>query len=241
MEGENELNLNSVIEASSPWKEKATGSYLAKLIRLENGSSALLLREDCSRPLRFLYLALLMSKKNAHNMSILLSKVAQIKSLRKSASFANLAPEMARLVGCSLEGLHAQLIELQRRLEGHSFSHTAILRLSHEFALVDPLLVLGLRVVAEDYKMMQALDCAVPLGLGQVELLASKFFVDRGALVSPRNKYVLFWPLTEVEYEFFRARGVAVGKESECFDELSDPQTLKYDEYLMIEKAFSLL
>lgn len=30
-------------------------------------------------------------------------------------------------------------------------------------------------------------------------------------------------------------------KESECFDELSDSQTIKYDEYLMIEKVYSLL
>ena len=29
-----ELNLSSVIEVSSPWKEKYTGSYLSKLIRL---------------------------------------------------------------------------------------------------------------------------------------------------------------------------------------------------------------
>lgn len=106
---------------------------------------------------------------------------------------------------------------------------------------MDPLLILSLRVVAEDYKMMQAMDCAATLGLGQIEVLVSKFFVDRGALVNPRNKYVLFWPLTEVEYEFFRARGVAVGRENECFDELSDSQTIRYDEYLMIEKVYSLL
>lgn len=102
MEGDNELNLSSVIEVSSPWKEKATGSYLAKLIRLENDSSALILREDCSKPLRFLYLALLMSKKNSHNLNILLSKLAQIKTLRTTAHFANLTPDMARLVGTSL-------------------------------------------------------------------------------------------------------------------------------------------
>ena len=241
MEGENELNLSSVIGVSSPWKEKTASTYLAKLIRLENDSSALILREDCNKPLRFLYLALLMSKKNSHNMNILLSKIGQIKTVRARANFANLSAEMGRLVGGSLEAMHAQLIELHKRLEGHGFSHTAILRLSHEFALVDPLLVLSLRVVAEDYKMMQALDCAATLGLGQVEVLVNKFFVDRGALVNPRNKYVLFWPLSEVEYEFFRARGVAVSKESECFDELSDSQTVRYDEYLMIEKAFSLL
>lgn len=110
---------------------------------------------------------------------------------------------MARLVGSSLEAMHEQLVELHRRLEGHTYLHTAIIRLSHEFALVDPLLVLALRVVAEDYKMTQALDCSAPLGLGQVEVLMSKFYVDKEALINPRNKYILFWPLTEIEYKSF--------------------------------------
>lgn len=226
---------------SSPWKEKAAGSYLAKLIRLERSSTALILKEDCNKPLRFLYLALLMSKKNSNNMSILLTKLGQIKSIKAKLSFTNLTPEMARLVGASLEAMHAQLVELNKRLEDHSYLHTAVIRLSHEFALVDPLLVMALRVVAEDYKMVQALDCAAALGLGQVEVLMSKFYVDKEVLTNPRNKYVLFWPLNEIDYKSFHERGVLVAKESECFDELSDSQTLKYEEYLMVEKAFSLL
>lgn len=183
---------------SSPWKEKATGSYLAKLIRLERNSTALILKEDCNKPLRFLYLALLMSKKNSNNMNILLTKVGQIKAIKNKLNFTNLTPEMARLVGSSLEVMHEQLVELHRRLEGHSYLHNIILRLSHEFSLVDPLLVLALRVVADDYKMTQALDCSAVLGLGQVEVLMSKFYVDKEVLVNPRNKYVLFWPLTEI-------------------------------------------
>lgn len=119
--------------------------------------------------------------------------------------------------------------------------HTAILRLSHEFSLVDPLLILALRVVADDYKMAQALDCSAGLGLGQIEVLMNKFYVDKEVLTNPRNKYVLFWPLTEIEYESFRGRGVMIAKESECFDELSDSQTIRYEEYLMVEKVYSLL
>jgi hypothetical protein len=52
---------------------------------------------------------------------------------------------------------------------------------------------------------------------------------------------VLFWPLNEIEYKSFRERGVIVAKENECFDELSDSRTLKYEEYLMVEKVYSLL
>ena len=29
-----ELNLSSVVEVESPWKEKATGSFLSKVIKL---------------------------------------------------------------------------------------------------------------------------------------------------------------------------------------------------------------
>jgi hypothetical protein len=89
-----------------------------------------------------------MSKKNSYNMSILMSKVGQIKTVRNQLKFTNMTPEMTKLVGGSLEVMHDQLIELQKRLEGHSFVHTAILRLSHEFALVDPLLILSLRTIA---------------------------------------------------------------------------------------------
>ncbi len=120
-----------------------------------------------------------MSKKNSNNMNILLTKLAQIKTIKAKLNFTNLAPEMARLVGPSLEAMHGQLVELNKRLEDHSYLCTAIIRLSHEFALVDPLLIMALRVVAEDYKMGQALDCAAGMGLGQVEVLMSKFYVDK--------------------------------------------------------------
>jgi hypothetical protein len=95
--------------------------------------------------------------------------------------------------------------------------------------------------VADDYKMTQALDCSSTLGLGQIEVLLNKFFVDKGALINNRNKYVLFWPLTEIEFEYFRSKAVPVLREKECFEELSDSQTLRYEEHIMIEKLYSLL
>lgn len=45
---------------------------------------------------------------------------------------------------------------------------------------------------------------------------------------------MLFYPLSELEYEYFRLKGVPVVRESECFDELSDKQTLRYQDYLII-------
>ena len=82
---------------------------------------------------------------------------------------------------------------------------------------------------------------ASTLGLGQIEVLLNKFFVDKGALINNRNKYVLFWPLTEVEFEYFRSKAVPVLREKECFEELSDSQTLRYEQHIMIEKLYSLL
>ena len=49
-----------------------------------------------------------------------------------------------------------------------------------------------------------------------------------GSLINNRNKFVLYWPLNEIEFSFFRGRGVEVVRESECYDELSDNLTLRF-------------
>lgn len=59
-------------------------------------------------------------------------------------------------------------------MENHGYTHNAILKLSHEFALIDPLLIASLRTVAEDYKMSHALDWNTSIGLGQTEALMGK-------------------------------------------------------------------
>jgi hypothetical protein len=111
--------------------------------------------------------------------------------------------------------------ELAKKLENHSYSHTAILKLAHEFAFVDSLLVATLRIVAEDHKMSHALDWSISLGPNQTEALMGKVTMEKDKAVpglTGRNKYVLFHLLGEFELEFYRSKGVPIAKENECFE-----------------------
>lgn len=72
-----------------------------------------------------------MSKKNSHNMNILLSKIGQIKTIKNKLNFTNMTSDMSKLVGNSIETIYELLVDLHKRFEDHSFLHTAILRLSH--------------------------------------------------------------------------------------------------------------
>lgn len=46
---------------------------------MENETKAIILKEDSNKSLRFVYLALLMGKKNATHMQTLVTKLGQIK------------------------------------------------------------------------------------------------------------------------------------------------------------------
>jgi hypothetical protein len=81
MEG-NELHLSSVIETSSPWKVKSSGSFLTKIAQMETETAAIILGEDPNKPLRYLYLNLLMNKKNNTYYHQLVAKVTHISANR---------------------------------------------------------------------------------------------------------------------------------------------------------------
>ena len=49
---------------------------------MDNDAMAIILKEDSNKSLRFVYLSLLMSKKNASNMQNLIAKIGQIKMSR---------------------------------------------------------------------------------------------------------------------------------------------------------------
>jgi hypothetical protein len=103
------------------------------------------------------------------------------------------------LVPTSIQGLYEQLKELQKKLENHSYAHTAVLKLSHEFAIIDPLLVAVLRVLADDVQLTtKALDWTATLTLPQVELLLQRLTGDKSGVSQGRNRFVLFYPLTEI-------------------------------------------
>jgi hypothetical protein len=79
------------------------------------------------------------------------------------------------------------------------WSPLAILKLCLQYGVVDALLIMVLRAVADDYKMTNALDCTNVMGLGQIEILMNKFFVDKNILINNKNKYIIFWTVSEVE------------------------------------------
>lgn len=136
---------------------------------MESETAAIILKEDSNKPLRYLYLWLLMNKKNNSNLKEILTRVAQIKSCRDSLQFINIPETTAGLVPSSAQGLHEQLKELQKKLENHSYAHTAVLKLSHEFAIVDPLLIAALRLLADDGQLTsKALDWTAALTLPHV-------------------------------------------------------------------------
>lgn len=60
------------------------------------------------------------------------------------------------------------MLELNRRLELNKFSQTFILKTVIEYENVDYLLILVLRIIADDYKMVNALDCESAMTLGQI-------------------------------------------------------------------------
>lgn len=106
---ENELHLSSVIEVSSPWKEKASGSFLSKIVKMDNDTRAIILQENSNKALRFLYLSFLMGKKNVNNMQNLIAKLGQIKINRGELCIKNIPATVSRILPNSVEGLHAEM------------------------------------------------------------------------------------------------------------------------------------
>lgn len=141
---------------------------------METDTMAIILKDDSNKSLRFVYLFILMGKKNSMHMQTLVTKIGQIKLNRSELNFRNFPHSVARLLPTSIHALHAELEELAKKLENHSYSHNAILKMSHEFAIIDPLLIAVLRTVAEDNKLSHALDWGTSLGIGQIEALWSK-------------------------------------------------------------------
>ena len=130
MEG-TELHLSSVIETSSPWKEKSSDSFLEKIVRMENDTCAIILKDDPNKSIRFIYLSMLMSKKNYTHLQTLTNKIAQVKLSKQELPILNVPQSITRLVPNTLTSLHLALEELTKKLENHSFTHIAILKITH--------------------------------------------------------------------------------------------------------------
>ena len=93
------------MEQSSPWKERRHGSYLTKIVKMDHDNKAVILQDDPNKSIRYLYLALLMDKKNAGHMHFFLTKLNQIKLSRPDLNFINLPIAVARLLPTSTTAL----------------------------------------------------------------------------------------------------------------------------------------
>lgn len=83
---------------------------------METENMAIILKDDCNKPLRFIYLAILMGKKNSTHMQTLITKIGQIKLNRSELNFHSLPPSVARLLPTSIGALHTELEELAKKL-----------------------------------------------------------------------------------------------------------------------------
>lgn len=72
-----------------------------------------------------------MNKKNASLMQNMIAKIGHIKNHRDNLSFSNLPHHVASLLPTTVEALHEILQEIHNKLENHSYTYTAILKLSH--------------------------------------------------------------------------------------------------------------
>ena len=76
-----ELSVSSCGSAAERWKDRTKRPLINKIVKRDIGDYALILFEDASKPLRFLYMKLLMGKNGVENLKKLTSKI-QSMSLR---------------------------------------------------------------------------------------------------------------------------------------------------------------
>ena len=74
---------------------------------MENETKAIILKEDPNKSLRFVYLALLMGKKNVTHMQTLVTKLGQIKLSKQELNLHNLPQSVSRLIPSSIVALHS--------------------------------------------------------------------------------------------------------------------------------------
>ena len=72
------------------------------------------------------------------------------------------------MIGNDPKNIHQNLGELHKRMELKKFSQTFILQLVLEYKYIDTLLILAIRAIADEYKIINALDCDGTLTLGQI-------------------------------------------------------------------------
>lgn len=145
------LQVESVVtEVGMLWRSRGNNlnKMIEKIITLDKGGHAIILKNDCHKPIRFLYLCLLMSKKNSYNMSTLISKMNQIQQKTDEIVFLGQYEKLSHLGNCSAD-IYKLLLELHRSFELNKFSQSFILKTVIEYENIDFLLILVLRAIAD--------------------------------------------------------------------------------------------
>ena len=75
MKEEMELSVSSCGSAAERWKDKTKRPIVSKIVKRDIGDFALILAEDPSKPLRFLYMKLLMGKSGVENLRKIATRI----------------------------------------------------------------------------------------------------------------------------------------------------------------------
>ena len=115
-------------------------------------------------------------------------------------------------IGPNIPSILKELNVLRKKLESHQGDPMGIFRISHEYDIVDPLLVLALRTIghSRDLKIRNASDCDSALSLEQVEEILCSFGFEKLSQSYKLNKFVIITDLSEMDCQFFKIEGVNI-------------------------------
>lgn len=205
-EEEMELSVSSCGSAADRWKDRTKRPIITKIVKRDIGDFALILAEDASKPLRYLYLKLLLGKNAVENLKKILNRV-QVVALRYSEiPFEGMTVEMKKKVGRDPKKITKELNVLRKKMEAYGADHIAIVKLCMEYDIVDPVLVLALRAVASsrELKIENAFNCASAFSLKQIETILALFSSEVLPTSSCMNRFICFEDLTEIDCQYFR-------------------------------------
>lgn len=92
-----ELSVSSCGSAAERWKDKTRRPLINKIVKRDIGDYALILYEDSSKPLRFLYMKLLIGKNGVENLNKLSAKIQSMSLKYDEIPFEEMTVEMKKV------------------------------------------------------------------------------------------------------------------------------------------------
>ena len=121
--------MSSCGSAAERWKEKPNTSIISKVIYRDKGDFALILKEDASKQLRFLYLTLLIGKQAVENVKKMIEKLEKMSEKVIDLDFENINENMKK-IGHNIPSLLKELNVLRKKIESYQGDNLAILKIS---------------------------------------------------------------------------------------------------------------